>query len=238
MAGTIADYVTPSQLYRYRSLRRMGRDDDDVMEEEFAAIEEGYIWTSPYMRMNDPMEGTFFAREAFDGDRGQVLQSLRYGKESTGIACFSETPTNELMWAHYADEFRGFCLAYDFSDLRAGMDDECTFSRLFYTENPPELDLADPDKETNVRRVLSSKSQKWAYEREWRIFTTQMGAILYGNPQVVRTIYVGNRMPYQHQERIRELGERLNIEVSNMDLYGYQVRFDNTGERRRRRRLG
>lgn len=236
MPGRIVDYVTPTQLFRYRSFRRFDDDTLEVQRREFAAIQEGYIWAAAYHQMNDPMEGTFYARRRGPGDHyfQTILASIREGKQRTGIACFSETPTNELMWAHYADEFRGICIAYDFSDLRESLVENAAFSRLFYTENPPNLHLGENDLETDVRRVLSSKSQKWGYEREWRMFTPELGRIAYRNP-AVRTIYFGHRIDASIRSTIERLARRQDIECSEMQLNGYRVSFDNTAARTSRR---
>lgn len=237
MPGCIIDYVTPTQLFRYRSFRRFDDDTVEVQRREIAAIKEGYIWAAAYHQMNDPMEGTFFARRQSSGDLyfETILESIREGKQRTGIACFSETPTNELMWAHYADEFRGICIAYDFSDLRESLEANAAFSRLFYTENPPNLDLGENNLEADVRRVLSSKSQKWGYEREWRMFTTRLGRIYYRNPAAVRTIYFGHRIDANIRRTIESLARREGIHCSEMQLDGYRVSFDNTEGRTRRR---
>ena len=37
-------------------------------------------------------------------------------KESLWTVCFSESGINETMWLKYADQYKGFCLVYDFSD--------------------------------------------------------------------------------------------------------------------------
>ncbi|MGO4284451.1 DUF2971 domain-containing protein [Bosea sp. TAB14] len=237
MPGRIVDYVTPTRLYRYRSFRRFDDDTVEVQRRELAAIQEGYIWAAAYHQMNDPMEGTFFARRHGPGDLyfQTILESIREGKQRTGIACFSETPTNELMWAHYADEFRGICIAYDFSDLRDSLEGNAAFSRLFYTESPPNLDLGENDLETDVRRVLSSKSQKWGYEREWRMFTQRLGRIGYRNPATVRTIYFGHRIDPDIRHTIERLARQQNIDCSEMQLNGYRLSFDNTEARMRRR---
>lgn len=121
MPANIVNYVIPSQLYRYRSLRRIGEADDLVLDRELTAIEQSYIWASSFQGMNDPMEGVFSTGKNIDPGKKKIIEQMKWQKESTGICCFSETPTNELMWAHYADEFRGICLAYDFSDLRGSL---------------------------------------------------------------------------------------------------------------------
>jgi hypothetical protein len=188
MPANIINYVIPSQLYRYRSLRRIGEADYLVFDQELAAIEQGYIWASSFRDMNDPMEGVFSTGKNIDVGKRKIIDQMKWEKESTGICCFSETPTNELMWAHYADQFRGLCIAYDFSNLRESLFEQAQFTRLFYSESQPQLNLTRSDLDTSVRRVLSSKSQKWAYEREWRLFTSRPGANHYNNAGVIKTI--------------------------------------------------
>lgn len=36
-------------------------------------------------------------------------------KEEVAITCFSEVNNEQLMWAHYAGSYSGFCIEYDFS---------------------------------------------------------------------------------------------------------------------------
>ena len=37
--------------------------------------------------------------------------------KSIHVACFSETKESILMWSHYADNHKGFCVEYDFKEL-------------------------------------------------------------------------------------------------------------------------
>lgn len=42
---------------------------------------------------------------------------IRQAESETHIACFSECGDSSLMWGHYADSHKGFCLEYDFSTV-------------------------------------------------------------------------------------------------------------------------
>lgn len=42
------------------------------------------------------------------------------------ITCLSETNTSSLMWGHYADSHKGFCLEYDFSTVLGDCHRDCT----------------------------------------------------------------------------------------------------------------
>ena len=80
-----------------------------------------YIYCSTYKAMNDPMEG-FYQPSARLKKEPEWRRSYRHvlfeAKQTVGIACFSETYVNEIMWAHYAENFKGICVAYSTSKLR------------------------------------------------------------------------------------------------------------------------
>lgn len=127
--ATIETYAKPTWLYRYRSLARPESDgavraDPGRLEREMRAIEEGFIWCATFDRMNDPMEGFYRsnarARGSVDYDRFSEI--VRDEKLGLGIASLSETWDNELMWAHYADGFRGICIAHKMTRLLRGLD--------------------------------------------------------------------------------------------------------------------
>ena len=41
------------------------------------------------------------------------------------VACFSETNTSSLMWGHYADSHKGFCLEYDLTSIISDCAKDC-----------------------------------------------------------------------------------------------------------------
>ncbi len=45
----------------------------------------------------------------------QTYREILNAKRAIGIACFTETYDNELMWAHYAHNYSGICIAYSSS---------------------------------------------------------------------------------------------------------------------------
>lgn len=93
-------------------------------------------------------------------------------KTKTGIACFSESDDSILMWSHYANNHRGMCVEYDLMRIN----EQLGFSPVpvVYGGERVWFGTIAPDKyEAESQRVLieslTSKSQEWDYEREWRI---------------------------------------------------------------------
>ena len=105
------------------------------------------------------------------------------GKQ-VGIECFTQSPTDILMWSYYADKHTGVCVEYDFSKLFSS----CSNAFLFpvcYSENRPLLDMQkvyDPITQQirndrmvevfpSIMRSWITKSKEWEREKEWRLIT-------------------------------------------------------------------
>ncbi|MDD5057737.1 MAG: DUF2971 domain-containing protein [Sideroxydans sp.] len=98
-----------------------------------------------------------------------ILTELENGVQNAGAFCLSATPFEPLMWAHYADGHRGFCIEYERrqdNDLRAG---SCL--RVSYDEpilpTFRGLDFFSNGKEI-LMNIFKYKSKSWSYEKEWR----------------------------------------------------------------------
>lgn len=215
--GKVNSYIQPATLYRYRSL--------DSFDREISAIKSASLFFSPYSKLNDPMEGRFSPLERLKG--GGKYESLmkKMGSviEDLGICSFSETHDNEIMWAHYAQEFAGVCVAYRFSKLLSGLDGDVEFIRLSYQDKAPTI----PQSKTPgylAKRVLSCKSYRWLYEREWRAFGPR-GSGGYGNVTCVQTVYLGSRISPTHRKRIVAELKPLGIRCRAMSLEKYSMTF-------------
>ena len=86
------------------------------------------------------------------------------------MCSFSEAYDNELMWAHYADQFTGICIAYSLSKLLRKLGDDATFVRMYYNEVVPTVYHVKKNPDDLAKMVLSNKNYRWLYEREWRMF--------------------------------------------------------------------
>lgn len=122
-----------------------------------------------WKRMRD-----LFRRRAQDAEfikDSWVKQRLRYG-----ILSMSQTPSHELMWAHYAGSHQGFCveLCRGPREWRAHL----LPMRVEYSRQRPSVALAElmpivpgaPHAAHEfVRKTFLTKSYEWQYEQEWRI---------------------------------------------------------------------
>ena len=229
--ATIETYATPTWLYRYRSLRPRGADDDGAanpsrLERELRAIEQGYIWCGTFTQMNDPMEGFYRsnARLSEEFDYDQFSEVVRSEKLGLGIASLSETWNNELMWAHYADGFRGICIAYPLARLLRGLNEHHALARVAYGDRPHYLNLrAMHNTDLRARAILSTKNFKWSYEREWRLFSQHPGEAQHG-ADAIATVYLGMRMAEGDRRTITRRLRAAGVRVRRTLVDGYSVK--------------
>lgn len=141
--------------------------------------------------------------------------------KSFRIRCFSKNKIynrqNNLMWAHYADEHKGFCIEYclmpethgnfNFSNL--------SFSLLQNVKYDIDNDDVLHNKTLNTSIAFASKEKVWKYEGEVRLisfnpnYESKFISIGLGK-SYISSIYFGYRCPDNHIKLIRNiLGERV-----------------------------
>jgi len=174
--------------------------------------------------MNDPMEGFFRPSRILRGksDYKKIVRDITKAKSEIGIACFSETYENILMWAHYAGNYAGMCFAYSPSDLLDGLPDDASLVRLAYVDAPPQLLKSHAtDAGDAAVRVLSQKQYNWAYEREWRVLGGT-GPMSYGHKQAIRSIFFGSRIKTNHKAQVLLAIRGTTIKAYMMEISGYE----------------
>jgi hypothetical protein len=215
----IDSYVKPPKLYRYRSLAEFDR--------EVEAIERGYLFCAVFTTLNDPMEGLFSSsrhlRES-DGYR-TIRNAILENKSQLGMCSFSEVRNHELMWAHYAHQFSGICIAYSFSKLLKCLPEDISFVRMFYNETEPTIHRTRKEPSNLAKMVLSYKNYRWLYEREWRMFAPQ-GRAYYRNTSCVTDVYLGSRISDAHREETTNRLKPLKIKLRNMTIKKYSISFE------------
>jgi hypothetical protein len=112
--------------------------------------------------------------------------------QQMGVCCFSDTYEIDLMWVHYAGQYRGICVEYSAHDLDDGLIDACAV-RVQYDVQIPILRVTETsDRQQAAIKALSSKKSDWYYEREWRLLTVP-GSLKIQGQNPVKGIYFGPR---------------------------------------------
>lgn len=103
------------------------------------------------------------------------------------VCSLTESGDNELMWAYYADSFKGVCLEFDFSSVPKISN---VLSKVTYTNEIPTIDTISYNE---LKKAMTNKRQAWAHENEWRILTPAHK--LKFEPLNLKTICFGPRTP-------------------------------------------
>lgn len=168
-----------------------------------------------------------------DPASGQTIglnKALQLFIQSRGILSLSRTPTDPLLWSHYADGHSGLCLGFD-SDL---LDLQGVFIRddITYASKPPYVDLflkmteelgefvrpwddqKYPDEQGDkfytsqlarlMRANLLVKSEKWKYEEEYRMITSRPGSSSF-SPTALVEVICGTKMTASGRETLASI---------------------------------
>ncbi len=136
-------------------------------------------------KFNDIFEGMVKSK---DDDRIEVKKIIEKASNAVSIACFSETGANQLMYAHYAASYTGFCIEFDYDRMLNSAVDIGYFYPVIYQHSPSSLakmrELSEAidrcyeslsnnepfyEKIDDLISYFIHKPYIWSYEREWRL---------------------------------------------------------------------
>jgi hypothetical protein len=173
-----------------------------------------------YRNRNDPERC-----EAFRTATAEEMDQM------AGILSLSAIRDHTLMWSHYADGHRGFCIGIDsrkllrFADRLAYSGIHLLLDKVRYYMELPKLNPYKLTESQIFMTKLFCKSQEWSYELEYRLlcgerpdFTLQLA------PNILHSVSLGAKCPVADRQRVIEL----------MNNKGYsaaieEARFGETG---------
>lgn len=228
--GEKIEKYRPLKLYRYMKF-------DDFWEKN---ILEGQLFLSPAIGMNDPFDCLIYVNHkeyldhmfelmkkifpkvdnkiirqevsgTIDTDMDKLLLEI---KKTIRIACFSEDYLSPLMWAHYADSHKGFCIEYDLSKLPDGYRNGIL--PVLYSDQRYEATRAFITRNGNIlMNPYYFKSSHWKYEKEWRMVAQES---LFTNNEYyadfsigINAVYIGLRSEETHGDKVRSILEQCSI---------------------------
>lgn len=166
-------------------------------------------------------------KQSFASLDKNIHETYRFTREllaTTKILCLTDSPTNQLMWAYYADSNKGVVLR--FQDEPGANSPYCTAQKMSYMRDIPMLfeedELSDFlsglilfDQAKRVNTLVYTKSDAWKHESEWRIFAgdgrdknAPHEDIRFGSRELTGVVF-GCRMPPNQQEALSLTIKRL-----------------------------
>lgn len=216
----------PARLFKYRCF--------DEANRALQCLEENTLYCVKAALLNDPYEcAVCLSGEDFDFLQEQDINRRfsEVNSERLYICSLSEVGDSPLMWSHYADEHRGFCIEYNLREV------ETMFCRQFlypvvYQSTPPDLSpyfrhLDDYNFLTRKYYAMV-KGCEWEYEKEWRLIMPfdigDISAVPMRMPQP-KAVYAGCRTSNENIEKLKRIMKGKNTALYQMvkDEYSYAL---------------
>ena len=123
---------------------------------------------------------------------------------------------NILMWSHYADNHRGFCVKYSFAESFVNNEDMALFFRPVIYKNSSEKVNIDIDS-IDSDLAYCTKNHSWKYENEIRLIgylpntNSFYSPIPMGKFCKIEAVYFGVRASKQNIETIKQILKDENV---------------------------
>jgi hypothetical protein len=124
------------------------------------------------------------------------------------VCCFSRSPRNNMMWAHYADNHKGVVLQFNKSIMLDGFETYKGHSVEYYSQHIPleqyvsVMEEAEGDPTAYFRLIYGSKSCEWSSEDEERFFSSEV-YVTYPEDMLTGLIF-GSETPSNFQNLISQ----------------------------------
>jgi hypothetical protein len=190
-------------LYKYKSLRNLDHTLDILLNER--------LYCSPYLELNDPFEGLFSAsihippRERAKYPFFRLPDSLKVtksvddlpydSKDRVRICSLSASPSDILLWSHYADGHKGIAIEIDALGLEAIIH-EVKYADVLPQYSYTLLGMPTPEE------LLTHKTQHWKYEAEHRVLCEEPFLDVAGK---IRRVLLGSRISRLHGELLHKV---------------------------------
>ena len=198
--------LTPENIYT--KLHELGRQQwPDISEEE--------LQQKCYERQ---MSGVFDNGKYWKDDYEEYKKEM-YTK--FGIISLTSKNNNLLMWSHYSNSHKGFCVGFDkfiLFEVVYGM-----MGPVIYSDQFPAVGLFDNNSH-GLTRILLTKSTDWEYEDEYRITKIDAAKKIFKLPnEAIKEIILGYKMQDNYKDEIIKLAKD---RFPHADIYQSQMNLE------------
>jgi hypothetical protein len=223
-------------LYKYRSFEQLNFVADILVNKR--------LFCANIDDLNDPFEGRFlksFPSQMYEDEertipvtgKGRVAKAiittsggyLPEEGDTLGwrVCSLSATPNDVRLWSLYGGSHRGVVIAFDL-DVGDSMTGE-RGSGIFKVNTFPSLRKIDGSKESTsdtltAKDLLTSKTQIWEYEQEYRVITKNAFLSVNG---CIKAVILGPRMVAENSEILRRLSGDVPIVKSSLNPFKASV---------------
>ena len=242
----------------YKTLLKTDIEEEDYVylysfrrfnEYSLADLINNEITVSPSKKMNDPFDSVI----NLWGSEEQLKETCKERKHIKNLSksfdyfrirsfCNGNTTRalkNILMWSHYADNHRGYCIKYKLSKHFIKQDENDSFEHMFLKPIIYRKDKVDISEMTTINTDLAfaTKHESWGYENEVRliVYNPNKEDAFYGIPldkdSCIEAIYFGCRCEQKTINTIKNLFSKSDTPPKFFKVYSeskdvYQLKWD------------
>ncbi len=199
-------------------------------------LQNDCIFASNISQLNDPFEGLIDNSKM--SIELSVLKRLGADKQAeilktglndflelrnkTGIYSMSQDWQSELLWAHYADSHKGFCIEYDIEYLTRFYYQRSYFIKVKYVDSPVNVSVLKMFKKKLatveiVKLMNGIKSLPWSYEKEYRIVFDECGTKNI-DKRGLKSVILGANISNDNKLRILDILSKKTVKVYQAKL--------------------
>lgn len=153
-----------------------------------------------------------FGEEDIENIPNEIVQKyiIEGMREDVFVGCFSEIWNSILMWAHYANNYNGYCIEYDITQVREHL--KYNLYPVLYEKEYVDItdSLVNYNRNTGLICNLV-KAQEWNYEQEWRIVEYRKEPFYFR--KALKAVHLGKNCSQKIKDNIMQWAKESNKEV-------------------------
>lgn len=241
----------PDTLFKYYSLT----DNIELNEQKLETLLQKKIFMSEAKYLNDPFDNKayfykpdeFKKYERLKAVEGRLIDDFSY---FTKVSSFTSNDVNSMpMWAHYANNHKGFCVSYD---MKNNFDLYSYTFPVQYTDQRIDItSLMDKQVQKIIQEIHIQAAQgkkqilindlsliylvsyfcnikhiSWSYEKEFRCTAAANAKGMPYMPATPKEIYIGMKCPPTYVDKLVKIANTLQIPIYKMKFNEFDEEFN------------
>ncbi|WP_137905813.1 DUF2971 domain-containing protein [Chryseobacterium sp. 2VB] len=200
-------------LFKYKSIEFAPEDKtySTSFLRDCRCLLNNQLWFSSLKYLNDPFEGVFqidnYASSAIKLFKKNInikkveklkIDVIKMMQDTCGILSLTTDNQNLLMWSHYTNNQKGYCLEFDLEpgnfigyNNKKINSKNVDFKKVSYSNTYPKTSILNSDH----KMIFGFKSKCWNYEKEYRFISNNSGLYTH-NDGCLKTIYLGSECDF------------------------------------------
>ncbi|WP_272022060.1 DUF2971 domain-containing protein [Olleya namhaensis] len=155
----------------------------------------------------------------------------KYSAITYNLCSFSEKNNNNLMWSHYTNNHKGFCVEYsdELFDFFKSNKKFLACGKVNYSQSPPLVESFEED-ESKLFKIFFNKQLEWKYEEEFRVLFKCNGKTEFVEIEnkFIKSVFIGSKCDAAFSDKIIDVCSRNNIKIFHGITMGktYEIEFE------------